>query len=270
MARFCSVGEHAGSRGKSRDSTSALPTRQNGLMLHAYVDESYVKDGVYFVGAMVIDESQLWALRSGMESILWRANKQHGVPLDIEFHGRDLFQRSGEWDCLREKAATAHAIYRHALQHVPRVQGRVTIRGVDVPRYNAAHPNPLGAHTTALIMVLEAINRYAVRRGQMVRVFADEVDDHADQDRRIQLYRSLDPGELGYKRPFLSHIVSPIDWVDSRDHHALQALDLSLFIYRRNHAHLETHRRVEKAVKKMYSELAPSLVGCGTYPPEKR
>lgn len=236
-------------------------------MLHAYIDESYVKDGVYFVGALVLDESKLWALRTGLESILWRAHKQHGVPLDIEFHGRDLFQRSGEWSCLREKADTAHAIYRHALKAVGGVQSRVTIRGIDVPRYHAAHSSPISPHTMALLMTLEMINHYAERRGEMVQVYADVVDDSADHDRRVQMYRSLEPEGLGYKRGYLSHIVSPIDWVDSRDHPSLQALDLSLFIYRRNHAHVETHARVEKAVGRMYEELSSSLVGCGVYPP---
>jgi hypothetical protein len=237
------------------------------VMLHAYVDESYVKNGVYFVGALVVDPVQLWPLQIGMESILWRANKQHGVPLDAEFHGRDLFQRSGEWECLREKAATAHAIYRNALRFVPKVAGRVTIRGVDAARFNAASKLEIPEHSTAFIMVLERINRFAEREGRTVKVFADRVNDEADQERRIQMYRSLDPIELGYRRPFLNNIENPINWVDSREHHALQALDLSLFIYRRNHAHTEKHDRVEAAVSKMYAELAPALVGCGTYPP---
>lgn len=233
-------------------------------MLHAFIDESYVAGQVHLIGALVLDARQIDALTLALDEVIWKTNRAHPeVPLSIELHGQNLFQRTEEWSCLREngKTSLAFAVYRRALHHIQQVGGVWFVGGVRridrlEHRYGDRAWPP---HQIALQYTLEMVNSYAAERGERVQVVADEVPDQAHHEARMRQFQG-DGRTPGWRPSDLGQIDMPFSWEESRQHRPLQAVDLLTYLYKRKRFDVDAHGRTRHEVAKMRDIVRPMLV----------
>ncbi len=203
----------------------------------------------------------LWQLQLGLEKVLWQASRNHGIPNDLELHGQQLFQRSGEWKCLRDlgrgrDAQVATAIYRQALGVIAKSGGHVFARGIDQPALRAQYIRPGDPHELALSFVLERVEKHLRRAGKRSLVIADQLPDSARQNERVSRYANA--AVLG-NGTVLRSVDFPIDWQDSRGHHGLQAIDLCTYVIKRTASVRTEDRRAERALSALSSAMAPAV-----------
>lgn len=230
-------------------------------MLHAYIDESYLAGNVHLIGALVLEPQQVDRLKIEFEQIIWKTNRAHSsVPLGIELHGQNLFQRTEEWACLRDKAKVAHAVYRTALHRIHQVGGAWFIGGVRrIERLQDRYVDPWPPHQIALQYALELVHEYAVEKGERVQIVADQVPDQAHHEARIGAFQNI--GQTpGWKKASLASLEMPFQWENSRDHSGLQAADLLTYVYLRKRFVKNEHPSVVSAVQRLRDTAAPMLV----------
>lgn len=238
------------------------------VVLCAYIDESYIEGSVHLIGALVLDRQQVDRLGLGLEEIVWKTHRSHPeVPLGIEFHGQNLFQRTNEWSCLRHKPGVAFAIYRRALHLIRQVGGAWFIGGVRrIDRLEARYIDPWPPHQIALQYALEQVHNYAVAQGELVQIVADQVPDQAHHEARIRQFQTAGRTP-GWRATSLDSIVMPFRWEDSRDHSGLQAADLLTYVYLRKRFASGAHTRTVAEVQKLRDTIAPMLVSQHVWTP---
>ncbi|MCX6501975.1 MAG: DUF3800 domain-containing protein [Microbacterium sp.] len=229
--------------------------------MYAFVDESYITGSVHLIGALVLDTRQVDRLRMSLDEVIWKTNRSHPeVPLTAELHGQNLFQRSEEWKCLRQKTDVAFAVYRRALHHVAQAQGAWFVGGVRrIDRLEGRYVEPWPPHQIALQYTLEMVDEYADALDQQVTVIADQVQDQAHHEARMRQFHA-NGGTPGWKPRTLSRITFPIDWVDSRTHRCLQASDMLTFLYLRKRF-VPNNERLAHQAAKMSDIVRPILRG---------
>lgn len=227
------------------------------MVLNAYIDESYVANGNYYVGVLLVDPNASSHIRNGLDSLAKFAAARHGIPDTCEFHGHSLFQMQDDWSALRNKPNTAASLYNAALKVIASSNGLLFFHGVDTAKLRLAYQKPHDPHIIALQYVLERVQEYAVKHDVRINVIADQVHDQYHHEQRIKLFQQV--GTMGYKRSKLERINLPFDWSDSRSHRNLQAIDLAVFIHRRKFAHVETNQLSAQAVAKLNSTIDPII-----------
>lgn len=236
-------------------------------MLHAFIDESYERDRVYLLAAVVATTQQLRRLERGLDDVIWKTHKAHGAPTDIELHGQQLFQRTGEWRFIADKPQLAHAIYRSALYQIQCSGVRLFIRGVRSDRLKLRYPAPYThpPHQVVMQHTLERLNDFASARNERIQIVADEVEDQAHHEARMQQFQEA--GTPGWRTSKLERINMPFRWASSQGERGLQAADLVAFIYHRRRFHRETDVRVQGAVQRMRDTIFPSIEHAGVWVP---
>lgn len=235
----------------------------NTLGVHlGFIDESYNADFM-FVACAVATEDQWADLASEFATIRSDNSRIHGVARDAEFHGHELMGGSGDWQTLRGKHREATGIYVRCLSAMSSAGVRVIVRGIDVGRLNARYRYPRPPYGLALQYTLERLNEHMMRRcgAEQVCVTADEVHTRADHLLEFTGYQVV--GTPGYRASNLARVDS-LKFGDSRLVDGLQAVDLAVYLYRRNHAienegELE-HPRASSARRRLYSILSPMLL----------
>lgn len=237
-------------------------------MLFAYIDESYIAGDVHLVSALVVDGEQLNRITLALDDIIWKTSRVHPeVRTDAELHGAQLFQRSADWACLREKPKLAFSIYRRALTQIAMADGKWFVGGVRrLDRLPVRYSDPWPPHLIALQYALELVDDYAVSRGETVRVIADQVQDQAHHQARIEQYR-LRGATPGWKSRKLSSLEGAIRWEDSRSHRGLQAVDLLSYVYLRKRFVLDAHPRPTKVVARLADIARPILADENVWTP---
>lgn len=226
-------------------------------MLHAAIDESYQKDYVYIMSAIVATTSQLARLERALDDVIWKTHKAHGADPGIELHGQQLFQRTGEWDFLRGKPQAAHSIYRGALHAIAQSGVRIFIRGVRTDRLLARYSSPHPPHAVVMQHLLERLNDYASAQGERLTIVADEVEDQAHHEARMRQFQEA--GTPGWRSSKLECVQMPFRWAASHKERGLQAADLVAFLYHRRRFHQETDLRVAAALQRVRDEIYPSF-----------
>lgn len=238
------------------------------LMLRAFIDESYQDKDPYLVGAYVVDRDQLDRINFGLDEIVRKTHDcQDDFPSEIEFHGQQMFQRSGEWRFLRERTNLAHAIYRRAVGKVASVGGKWFIAGVRrTDRLAGRYVNPWPPHAIALQYVLEMVDEYAEAQGEQVEVIADTVQNERVHEAHIRVFQ--DRGRTaGWKPRALAQVNREFQWVDSRDHRGLQAVDMLNYIYFRKRFAQNPHPKTVEQIQRLRNRAYPVLAGENIWTP---
>ncbi|PPH22738.1 DUF3800 domain-containing protein [Rathayibacter toxicus] len=224
------------------------------------MDESYSQD-FYFIGAAVTTQEN-YVLREQIAA-------DHGVPSNVEFHGHELMGGAGEWSPLRGKHREATGIYAAALRIAQEADVRYLFRGVDVKRLNARYRYPDQPHKVVLQHLLERVNDY--RRDlfpfdtEDAIVVADEIATQEEHRSQFENYRSL--GTPGYRSSRLDLISSPIQFASSKNTPGLQAVDLAVYLHRRQHTITESHPKSAASMAKLSSLIAASTSHDWTWRP---
>lgn len=239
-----------------------------GYMLYACIDESYLAGNVYIIGALVLTQRQVDVVTTGLDDVIWKTNKKHSeVELNAEFHGQQLFQRDGDWKCLREKVSVAYGMYRNAVSKIAMSEGKWFIGGVRrIDRLADRYEDPWPPHQIALQYALEKVHEYAHKVGERVTVIADRVPDQDHHEARIKAFK-VGGKTPGWRASTLASLDLPFEWADSRDHRGLQAADMLTYIYLRKRFDADEHARSRVETERIAEIARPILAGQHVWTP---
>lgn len=231
---------------------------KNDEYLVAYIDESYLQGGVYWVAAAIIESDKCQSLQDAFRAIAKRYEAD-GIPNEAEFHGYEIFHMLGHWQGFSDKPALAVSAFRQGFEAVVATQPRFFIAGVNQQRLKARYGEfALHPHEVALHNLLDKVNRYAHTVNKKVVLVADKVEDYEQREERMLAFQKH--GTMGYSPSKLSQIDFPICWEDSSSHPGLQAVDMGLFFYqRRANVKVEKHSRAEGEMLQMRQLMIPLL-----------
>ncbi|KIK89177.1 hypothetical protein OC70_01925 [Micrococcus luteus] len=229
-----------------------------------YLDESeQQQDGVYYVGALVVDADQVRAIDRGLDELHGQLKADHPdqVPDELEFHGHAMFQGEEGWSAM-DPGTRAWASQRavdvicsHALWF--------GFQGVDTERL---HHRPGWEDQEPYLVVSGQLLNRIHRRSRLVSgglmVIAD--DHHLREDSRLSYRRMRSASVRGLTDGKLNHLLDTIYFGPSNRSRLLQAVDvLTYFEQRRRHVkerHPMAKRRMNNIGKSLDSVLSHDYI----------
>lgn len=235
-------------------------------VLYAYLDESYT-DERYYIAAAVGDASAWESVSERLAVIRERNHREHGLPLDIEFHADELMNGRKLWAPLKGKHREAAGIYAAVLDTVFSCGIEFILRGLDIQRLRARYSYPDQPHAIVLGHLLERVNERArdYRFGDRVVVVADEIATQAQHLTQFEGYQRW--GTPGYRSSTLPLIESPITFASSHTVDGLQIADFGVYLHRRRATHVETHPQARRTVARLAEKLDAVVVHNHTWNP---
>lgn len=204
-------------------------------MLLTYVDESYSKHS-YYIAALLCPETEALSLTQALDAVVQKAAIDFdGLSPEAELHGYDLLQGKHDWTPLTLQVRARIDIYNRAFQAIADHDIRIIIRGVNTPRLSQRYSgNAADPHSVVLTHVLERVDEYAERVGELALVIADEPGQHDHQHQyRADLLRYRQEGTWGYRGRRITRIVDTLHFAPSSASRLVQAVDLIAFMHHR-------------------------------------
>jgi hypothetical protein len=204
-------------------------------VLLTYVDESYSEHS-YYIAALLCPEDQALSLTGALDGVVQKAAATFaGLSPDAELHGYDLLQGKRDWTPLTQQVRARIDVYAGAFQAIADHDVRIVIRGVDTrklcDRYSGIAADP---HSVVLTHVLERVDEYAERAGELALVIADEPGRHDHQRQyRSDLLRYRAQGTWSYRGRVITRIVDTLHFAPSAASRLVQAVDLVVFLHNR-------------------------------------
>ena len=226
-------------------------------MLLTYVDESYTADR-YYIAALMVPEREARSLVAELDDLMAATERSFGVPQDTELHGHELINGKGPWSPLAKLVRARIGIYDDALTVIGRHEVAIVLRGMDVARQRARYGDPRPPHQVVLSHLIERVDEYAEKVGELTIMIADEISDAERHQRNLWQYQQLDTG--GYRARKITRFVDTIHFVPSRSSRLLQAADLVAHMHRRRQTHVEGEARTHRAREKMWARVSPRVV----------
>lgn len=222
-----------------------------------FTDESYVKNGIYFVAASVVRKDVSPALAKDMRELL-EGLSIHGMSVDAEFHGYEMFHGEGDWAPLFDKPRLRIYAFRQLLQIMATHNVDVFIQGVNENALNikyghaAFHPHEVSMHN-----LLCRLDEDLRPREHKILVVADKIHEQDAREARMADFQKY--GTMGWNSCKLARISFPFIWADSKAHHELQIADVALFIHQRKVNVQQGDFRAWQEVDRLHDLLRPRL-----------
>lgn len=226
-------------------------------MYQLFVDESYQQDH-YYVAGVLVEEKQANELVTRLEDLARNIQIRNNWSTSPEFHGHSLMNGVEDWVSLKGNFGACVRIYQMALHAIQNSGARIYLEGVDVTRLNARYRYPDSPHEIVFRRMLEHIDEYCSRKGEMCKVVADMLPQQEKFNERILGFARA--GTLGYRKHNLLCIDGDIDFVDSRKHRGVQAADLSVYILRRHREDAAASRSSRRITARLVKALGPAVV----------
>lgn len=218
----------------------------------AYIDETYT-DKIYSFAALLVHDERDAQMQRAVLAIPARF-ADHGVALDAELHGSDLFHSRRAWKALRDQPALRVHAYRLALRAIEPCDGKVVL--VSIERTGAAG-NLSEARVMAVRKLLACLERESRRlEGRCLLIFdeAGSMDPavvkavHAHH--RQELIAGSDP-----------RVVEVPGIVHSDDIPGVQLADLAAFLYqRRRRGRDAPDSAAGQAIESLWKILEPCIL----------
>ncbi|MDY5785838.1 DUF3800 domain-containing protein, partial [Corynebacterium sp.] len=226
-------------------------------MFRLYVDESYQHDH-YYVAGVLVDEKQGNILASRLDELAESTRVRNGWSSPPEFHGHALMNGLDDWAALHGKFGACVSIYQKVMHAIQNCGARIYLEGVDVRRLNARYKYPDSPHEVALRHLLERVNEYCARNGEMCEIIADTVPHQDEFNEAIQSFVRV--STPGYRSQRLLCINGDIEFVDSRNSRGVQAADMAAYILRRDREEKTASKSARRATARLVKALGPSVV----------
>jgi len=225
-------------------------TPRLGIMLHAFVDESERDDTHYFLGALILDDSQVDGLRRSLDEMMAKHATSFTVLDGAELHGSTMMRAYDEpWRSVPLRVR--FRIFEEVMKAVFDSGARVYVEGVDIRRQVArGYPTVTPARELAFSHLFERINDCCHNGQPQVRVIADE--HHTAEISRSNFNRYRMAGTYGYRSSRLPNIHPEIEFIESHTDRALQAADLVTYLYNRIWTVSESDMRAHRQKHKMW------------------
>lgn len=216
-------------------------------MLHAYVDESERDETHYFLGALVVSESQADYLTTELDALVRKHAASFPELEGVELHGSTMM-RAKERPWRNIPLRLRFRIIEEVLEHVDVCGARIYIEGIDIRRQQARYSHPIPARELAFSHLFERINDCCSLHEPQIKVIADE--HHTSEISRSNFNRYRTAGTYGYRSSKLPNIHPQIDFIPSHTSRVLQAADIITYLYNRMmtvperdaRAHQQKHR----------------------------
>jgi hypothetical protein len=216
-------------------------------VLHAYVDESERDDTHYFLGALVVNDSQADYLTRELDALVIKHAGTVPALADVELHGSTMM-RAKEKPWRGVPLRLRFRILEEVLEHVDTCGARIYIEGIDIRRQHARYSRPTPARELAFSHLFERINECCTIHEPRIKVIADE--HHTSDISRSNFSRYQSIGTYGYRSSNLPNIDSQIEFIPSHTSRVLQAADIITYLYNRlmtvperdARAHQQKHR----------------------------
>jgi hypothetical protein len=222
-----------------------------------FTDESYVKNGIYFVAASVVRKAKSPELAKDMRELLEELSI-HGMSVDAEFHGYEMFHGEGDWAPLFKKPRLRIHAFRRLFQIMATHNVDVFIQGVHEGALNikygqaAFHPHEVSMHN-----LLCRLDEDLRPREHQIVVVADKIHEQDAREARMANFQKY--GTMGWNACKLARISFPFVWADSKSHHELQIADVALFIHQRKVNVRQGDARAMEEVDRLHDLLRPRL-----------
>jgi hypothetical protein len=221
-------------------------------VLLCYLDESASNDH-YFIAALIVPEVAAAPLTAALDAVVADAARSYGVPADTELHGHEIFQARGPWEPFAKEPRIRIGVYNHAFQAIGDHDVRLILRGMNVKRQRERYTQPDKPHSVVLAHVLERVDEYAARQGELALVIADEVE--GQNDYRRDLWSFQRKATWGYRSRQLTRIVDTMHFVPSHHSRLVQGADLVAFLHRRRSTHVENDERAKRANEALWERV---------------
>jgi len=237
----------------------------------AYLDESYT-DTLYFVGAAVAGAASWAAFTKDLSELRSSVSTRFALPTDVEFHAAQMFGGRNEWKPLKGKHREVGEITSHILWSARRRGIQYIVRGVDITALNRRYLMPHHPHSVALEHVLQRLEKhgaYLKLPPKTIRVIADEMDLADELQAQFAGYQQYGTHSR-YDDNKLEHLISPMEFLDSRAEAGLQLIDIVVYLYRRREAVVNQHRKAAALQRRLMKPIDASMITHGTWVPEPR
>jgi len=149
-------------------------------------------------------------------------------------------------------------IYADALRAIAGENVAIFIRGIDLAAQRARYPVIHPPHSVALRQVLERVDAYAARQGELMLVIADEVAQADGHRQDFVLYQQQGTG--GYRSAKLEQIVDTIHFAPSNASRLLQGVDLVAYMYQRTRSKRQQDDRARRAAATLWAQVSPRVI----------
>jgi hypothetical protein len=225
-----------------------------------FIDESECRrSGFYYIGGLLCDERAELAVQECLDRIASSISAEIGqCPEEIEFHGYEVCHGEGGWAPLSGNIQRRIEIWMELARCVASAEAKFFVKAV---RHGCLVVR--GNHELTLLYLLEAVQRkqgLAVGKGA-VTIHCDEIN--IQEEIRREFYAAQKFGTGGWRSSRLELFAGSIEFHNSRDFRAIQAVDMLLYAYRRklyyehliiNGRNLSHGKKMElKALKRIYN-----------------
>lgn len=218
-------------------------------MRAVFIDESARDNDFYFFGGLIVDDSSIRAIESGLDGIgrLVAENVEGFDPL-TGFHASDMFHGRGSWDAV----PTAWRVKSCELvaKTLERSGAHFVFRGVDIRRQRARYARPFPPHLLTLAHLLEDIDRPVGAHGDEVAVVLAD-DHHSAVSSRRNLVDFKIASVPGYTRGQLTNLADTLYFGPSYVSRLLQAADVATYFLNRSRTIDERSERSRTVVDRI-------------------
>ena len=144
-----------------------------------FVDES-VDDWNCCFGSILATGEQVAAIESRMAHLRARVTREHGILQLKEFHGQDIFQRSGPWKHMTPEYT--FELFQSIIGIAIECDVCAIFKGTRREQFVRRHPY-MDIRTTTFENLLERIHEYLARSGEFGLITSDRQDAFVEKIR---------------------------------------------------------------------------------------
>lgn len=228
------------------------------MVYFAYVDESFNKKQ-FVLGGMLVEPDQIHSLSVSLDELAWKAYSDYNLPLDVEFHGYEMFHGEEAWEPMKKQVRARISIYRKlidiVLDHgVIFMFQKISEERLKDRQERQSYPEKFPASQIAWNFLLQKISNHAVARETQTLVIADEIAEDEARRRALADYRRYGtPGS--YLKTNLPGILDTIHFAPSKHSRMLQAVDCMLYIYLRRRNKQDKDPRAIKTLDEIHNQM---------------
>jgi len=216
-----------------------------------YIDEtgssrgSFDKSPCIKLVAVVAHEDSVRLLSESLDAIVWKFLGWR--PADFEFHGHEIWQRSGYWAHLEHEKVLA--AYEAAISIIDQLELVIAHATIDRVKLNEKYDGRFDSncYLLALQFLLEKVDRLGKANRVVV---ADKINEH--ELRAIKLVSDMQNWNIGIVQSAkLETVIDSLHFVRSVDSPGVQLADLVAFVLNRRTRGSEVRPAAEQSMHRM-------------------
>lgn len=184
---------------------------------------------IHMIAGLVVHESKIRAIEDAVDAVVRRHFAVISTTPDFELHGADLYSGNGFFKGVppSDRVAAIHEVF----DVLNALEIKVIWAAVDkIKLYSSWHP-----HQLAFLFIVERIEDYLQKEDSLGLLVADE-NKEVEQRliENLQKYKRGNTG-FGWRPTPIRQIVDSIHFVQSKNNHLIQCVDLIAYFALKRH-----------------------------------